>query len=166
MGEERADPRGGDAPPGRLGDGRPRDPDGLLFQTADGELAAQWTPAAEAPAPEQDRDLRFAWAVCKHVKSNAIVIVRDGQVVGVGAGQMSRLDSAHLAARKAGDRAKGAVAASDAFFPFPDALETLADAGVVAVAHPGGSIRDSEVAAAAKKRGVALVVTGTRHFRH
>jgi len=140
--------------------------DGILYQSADSESAAQWIPSAGSPTPSQDADLRFAWAVCKHVKSNAIVIARDGQVVGVGAGQMSRLDSAFLAVRKAGERAKGAVAASDAFFPFPDALETLADAGVVAVAHPGGSIRDAEVAAAAKKRGVTLMVTGTRHFRH
>ena len=140
--------------------------DGLLYQSWDTESAAQWTPSAGSPTESQNADLRFAWAVCKHVKSNAIVIARDGQVVGVGAGQMSRLDSAILAVRKAGDRAKGAVAASDAFFPFPDALETLADAGVVAVAHPGGSIRDAEVAAAATKRGIALVVTGTRHFRH
>jgi phosphoribosylaminoimidazolecarboxamide formyltransferase/IMP cyclohydrolase len=137
--------------------------DGLLYQTTDSETAAQWTGSTN---PALDPDLKFAWAVCKHVKSNAIVIARDGQVVGVGAGQMSRLDSALLAVRKAGERAKGAVAASDAFFPFPDALEALADAGVVAVAHPGGSIRDAEVAAAAKKRGVTLVVTGTRHFRH
>ena len=140
--------------------------DGLLYQSWDSEAAAQWTPSAGSTTLAQDADLKFAWAVCKHVKSNAIVIARDGQIVGVGAGQMSRLDSAILAVRKAGDRAKGAVAASDAFFPFPDALETLADAGVVAVAHPGGSIRDAEVAAAAKKRGIALVVTGTRHFRH
>jgi phosphoribosylaminoimidazolecarboxamide formyltransferase/IMP cyclohydrolase len=136
--------------------------DGVLFQTADAESVAQWTGSSGS----RDADLKFAWTVCKHVKSNAIVIAKDGQVVGVGAGQMSRLDSAHLAVRKAGDRAKGAVAASDAFFPFPDALETLADAGVVAVAHPGGSIRDAEVAAAAKKRGIELVVTGMRHFRH
>jgi phosphoribosylaminoimidazolecarboxamide formyltransferase/IMP cyclohydrolase len=140
--------------------------DGMLYQTWDTEAASTWTASAGSTTPAQDADLRFAWAVCKHVKSNAIVIARDGQVVGVGAGQMSRLDSAILAVRKAGDRARGAVAASDAFFPFPDALETLADAGVVAVAHPGGSIRDAEVAAAAKKRNIALVVTGTRHFRH
>ena len=140
--------------------------DGILYQTGDSESASQWIPSAGEATPAQDADLRFAWAVCKHVKSNAIVIAREGQVVGVGAGQMSRLDSAFLAVRKAGERAKGAVAASDAFFPFPDALEALADAGVVAVAHPGGSIRDAEVAAAAKKRGVTLIVTGTRHFRH
>jgi len=140
--------------------------DGALYQTSDTEAASQWTASAGSTTPAQDADLRFAWAVCKHVKSNAIVIARDGQVVGVGAGQMSRLDSAILAVRKAGDRAKGAVAASDAFFPFPDALETLADAGVVAAAHPGGSIRDAEVVAAANKRNIALVVTGTRHFKH
>jgi len=140
--------------------------DGLLYQTGDSESSSKWEPSAGSITPAQDADLKFAWSVCKHVKSNAIVIARDGQVVGVGAGQMSRLDSAVLAVRKAGDRSKGAVAASDAFFPFPDALETLADAGVVAIAHPGGSIRDAEVAAAAKKRGVALIVSGMRHFRH
>jgi len=140
--------------------------DGLLYQTWDAEQVKEWTAAVGSPTPAQSADLKLAWAVCKHVKSNAIVIVRDGQVVGVGAGQMSRVDSAFLAVRKAGDRAKGAVAASDAFFPFPDALEVLADAGVAAVAHPAGSIRDAEVAAAAKKRGVALIVTGMRHFRH
>jgi phosphoribosylaminoimidazolecarboxamide formyltransferase/IMP cyclohydrolase len=140
--------------------------DGLLYQSWNSGDAAQWTAAAGSTTPAQNADLRFAWTVCKHVKSNAIVIARDGRVVGVGAGQMSRLDSAILAVLKAGGRARGAVAASDAFFPFPDALEKLADAGVVAVAHPGGSIRDAEVAAAAKQRGLALIVTGTRHFRH
>ncbi|HTF56557.1 MAG TPA: bifunctional phosphoribosylaminoimidazolecarboxamide formyltransferase/IMP cyclohydrolase [Planctomycetota bacterium] len=140
--------------------------DGLLYQAWDSEQVKEWTVAVGSLTPGQSADLLFAWAVCKHVKSNAIVIVRDGQVVGVGAGQMSRVDSAFLAVRKAGDRARGAVAASDAFFPFPDALEVLAEAGVAAVAHPAGSVRDAEVAAAAKKRGVALIVTGMRHFRH
>jgi phosphoribosylaminoimidazolecarboxamide formyltransferase/IMP cyclohydrolase len=112
------------------------------------------------------RDLLFAWTVCKHVRSNAIVLAKDEKVVGVGAGQMSRLDSAHLAVRKAGDRTKGAVAASDAFFPFADALETLLDAGVTAVIQPGGSIRDAEVIAAAQKRGVPMLLSGMRHFKH
>jgi phosphoribosylaminoimidazolecarboxamide formyltransferase/IMP cyclohydrolase len=100
------------------------------------------------------------------VKSNAIVFARDLATVGVGAGQMSRVDASFLAARKAGDRAKGSVMASDAFFPFPDAVEVAADAGVTAVIHPGGSIRDEEVLVAAETRGMAVVVTGRRHFRH
>jgi phosphoribosylaminoimidazolecarboxamide formyltransferase/IMP cyclohydrolase len=118
------------------------------------------------PADPQLADLLFAWTVCKHVKSNAIVLARDRATVGVGAGQMSRLDSARIACWKAGERAKGAVIASDAFFPFPDALETCLDAGAVAVIQPGGSVRDEEVMAAAKKRGVPMAITGMRHFRH
>jgi len=94
------------------------------------------------------------------------VFVRDAATVGVGAGQMSRVDASWLAARKAGDRAKGASMASDAFFPFPDAVEVAADAGVTAVIHPGGSIRDDDVLAVADARGMAVVVTGRRHFRH
>jgi phosphoribosylaminoimidazolecarboxamide formyltransferase/IMP cyclohydrolase len=118
------------------------------------------------PTEEESRDLRFAWIVSMRVKSNAIVFARDLATVGVGAGQMSRVDASFLAARKAGDRAKGSVMASDAFFPFPDAVEVAADAGVTAVIHPGGSIRDEEVLAAAETRGMAVVVTGRRHFRH
>jgi phosphoribosylaminoimidazolecarboxamide formyltransferase/IMP cyclohydrolase len=118
------------------------------------------------PTEDEWRDLRFAWIVSMRVKSNAIVFARDLATVGVGAGQMSRVDASFLAARKAGDRAKGSVMASDAFFPFPDAVEVAADAGVTAVIHPGGSIRDEEVLAAAETRGMAVVVTGRRHFRH
>ena len=118
------------------------------------------------PTEEEWRDLRFAWIVSMRVKSNAIVFARDLATVGVGAGQMSRVDASFLAARKAGDRAKGSVMASDAFFPFPDAVEVAADAGVTAVIHPGGSIRDEEVLVAAEARGMAVVVTGRRHFRH
>jgi len=118
------------------------------------------------PTEEESRDLRFAWIVSMRVKSNAIVFARDLATVGVGAGQMSRVDASFLAARKAGDRAKGSVMASDAFFPFPDAVEVAADAGVTAVIHPGGSIRDEEVLSAAETRGMAVVVTGRRHFRH
>ena len=118
------------------------------------------------PTEEEWRDLRFAWIVSMRVKSNAIVFARDLATVGVGAGQMSRVDASFLAARKAGDRAKGSVMASDAFFPFPDAVEVAADAGVTAVIHPGGSIRDEEVLVAAETRGMAVVVTGRRHFRH
>ncbi len=140
--------------------------DGALVQTPDDKLTAELRPATGAPTDDQKRDLLFAWTVCKHVRSNAIVLARDEKVVGVGAGQMSRLDSSFLAVRKAGDRARGAVAASDAFFPFPDALEVLLDAGVAAVIQPGGSIRDEEVIAAAEKRGVPMLLSGMRHFKH
>ena len=122
--------------------------------------------SSRAPGADEWRDLRFAWIVAMRVKSNAIVFSRDLATVGVGAGQMSRVDAAYLAARKAGDRAKGSVMASDAFFPFPDAVEVAADAGVTAVIHPGGSIRDEEVLEVAEARGMAVVVTGRRHFRH
>jgi phosphoribosylaminoimidazolecarboxamide formyltransferase / IMP cyclohydrolase len=118
------------------------------------------------PSDREWADLMLAWAIAWRVKSNAIVLVKDGATVGVGAGQMSRVDASWIAVRKAGDRAGGAVMASDAFFPFPDALEVAADAGVTAVIHPGGSIRDDEVLAAATSRGMAVVITGRRHFRH
>ena len=118
------------------------------------------------PTDDEWRDLLLAWPVAARVRSNAIVLVRDGATVGVGAGQMSRVDASWLAVRKAGDRAKGSSMASDAFFPFPDAVEVGADAGVTAVIHPGGSIRDEEVLAVAEARGMAVVVTGRRHFRH
>jgi len=140
--------------------------DGLLVQSPDGDLVQGLRSATVEPSEAQKSDLLFAWRVSKHVKSNAIVLSGNETVVGVGAGQMSRLDSAILAARKAGHRAKGSVAASDAFFPFPDALEALLDAGVAAVIQPGGSIRDEEVIAAARKRGVPMLLTGMRHFRH
>jgi phosphoribosylaminoimidazolecarboxamide formyltransferase/IMP cyclohydrolase len=140
--------------------------DGLLVQTPDDQLVAEVKVAHGNPTEEQKRDLMFAWTLVKHVRSNAILIARDEKVVGVGAGQMSRVDSSFIAVRKAGDRARGAVAASDAFFPFPDALEVLMDAGVTAVVHPGGSIRDEEVLAAARKRGVPVLLTGMRHFKH
>jgi phosphoribosylaminoimidazolecarboxamide formyltransferase/IMP cyclohydrolase len=100
------------------------------------------------------------------VKSNAIVIAADGATIGVGMGQVNRVDAARLAVERGGDRVRGAVAASDAFFPFPDGLETLAAAGVTAIVHPGGSVRDDEVTAAAEKAGVTLYLTGARHFAH
>ncbi|HLY73517.1 MAG TPA: bifunctional phosphoribosylaminoimidazolecarboxamide formyltransferase/IMP cyclohydrolase, partial [Planctomycetota bacterium] len=140
--------------------------DGVLVQSPDDALSAELKPAVGQPSDEQQRDLMFAWTVCKHVRSNAIVLAKNETVVGVGAGQMSRLDSAHLAVRKAGDRAKGAVVASDAFFPFPDALETCLDAGATAVIQPGGSIRDEEVISVARKRNIPMVLTGMRHFKH
>jgi phosphoribosylaminoimidazolecarboxamide formyltransferase/IMP cyclohydrolase len=118
------------------------------------------------PTPEETRALLFAWKVCKHVKSNAIVYARDGQTVGVGAGQMSRVDSAKLGAMKAQLPLAGTVAASDAFFPFPDGVEEIARAGATAIIQPGGSQRDPEVIAAADRLGLAMLFTGVRHFRH
>jgi phosphoribosylaminoimidazolecarboxamide formyltransferase/IMP cyclohydrolase len=122
--------------------------------------------SAREPDEDEWRDLLLAWTVAAHVKSNAIVFAKDGATVGIGAGQMSRVDASWMAVRKAGDRAKGAVMASDAFFPFPDAVEVAAEAGVTAVIHPGGSIRDEDVLVAAEGHGMAVVVTGRRHFRH
>jgi phosphoribosylaminoimidazolecarboxamide formyltransferase/IMP cyclohydrolase len=119
-----------------------------------------------APTPEETRALLFAWIVCKHVKSNAIVYARDGQTVGVGAGQMSRVDSARIGAMKAQLPLKGTVAASDAFFPFPDGVEEIAKAGATAIIQPGGSQRDPEVIEAADRLGLAMLFTGVRHFRH
>ena len=142
---------------------------GLLVQDAD---QAPLTPSdlktvtARKPSDEEQRALLFAWSVCKHVKSNAIVYARDGQTVGIGAGQMSRVDAARFGAQKAVLPLAGCVAASDAFFPFPDGLELVAGAGATAVIQPGGSVRDAEVIAAANRLGVAMVFTGVRHFRH
>ena len=118
------------------------------------------------PTPEETRALLFAWKVCKHVKSNAIVYARDGQTVGVGAGQMSRVDAAKIGAMKAQLPLHGTVAASDAFFPFPDGVEEIARAGATAIIQPGGSQRDPEVIAAADRLGLAMLFTGVRHFRH
>ncbi len=118
------------------------------------------------PSDEEMEALRFAWLVCKHVRSNAIVLANGTQAVGVGAGQMSRVDSVELSVKKAGDRAKGSVLASDAFFPFPDGVLAAAEAGVTALIQPGGSRRDQEVIDAANQKGLAMVFTGMRHFRH
>ena len=118
------------------------------------------------PTSEETRALLFAWKVCKHVKSNAIVYARDGQTVGVGAGQMSRVDAAKIGAMKAQLPLKGTVAASDAFFPFPDGVEEIAKAGATAIIQPGGSTRDPEVIEAADRLGLAMLFTGVRHFRH
>ena len=120
----------------------------------------------ENPSPPQLGDLLFAWKVARSVKSNAIVLARNGATVGIGAGQTSRVEAAELAVRKAGERATGSVAASDAFFPFADGVEALAEAGVEAVIQPGGSKRDAEVIQAANRRGVSMVVTKRRHFLH
>ena len=118
------------------------------------------------PIEREMRDLLFAWKVCKHVKSNAILYARNGQTTGVGAGQMSRVDSAKIGAMKSVLGIKGSVAASDAFFPFPDGVEEIAKAGATAIIQPGGSVRDQEVIDAANKLGLAMVLTGVRHFRH
>lgn len=118
------------------------------------------------PTPDQMEDLLFAWRVAKRVRSNAIVLSKDGGTVGIGGGQTSRVDASELAVKKAGDRTRGAVAASDAFFPFADGVEALADAGISAVIQPGGSKRDDEVIEAANRRGIAMIFTGRRHFLH
>ncbi|HTG47936.1 MAG TPA: bifunctional phosphoribosylaminoimidazolecarboxamide formyltransferase/IMP cyclohydrolase [Actinomycetota bacterium] len=144
-------------------------PGGALVQEVDrvAEAAADFEVVSSREPTEQEwADLLLAWTIAWRVKSNTIVFVRDGAAVGIGAGQMSRVDSSWIAARKAGDRAKGSVVASDAFFPFPDALEVAAEAGCTAVIHPGGSKGDEEVLAAAEAHGMAVVLTGTRHFRH
>jgi phosphoribosylaminoimidazolecarboxamide formyltransferase/IMP cyclohydrolase len=145
---------------------------GLLMQerdelTAPGDDPANWTLAAGEAADDATlADLSFAWRTCRAVKSNAIVVAADGATVGVGMGQVNRVDAARLAVERGGDRVRGAVAASDAFFPFPDGLEVLTSAGVKAVVHPGGSVRDDEVTAAANAAGVTLYLTGARHFAH
>jgi phosphoribosylaminoimidazolecarboxamide formyltransferase/IMP cyclohydrolase len=145
---------------------------GLLVQSSDARVLERkdlTVRTKKKPTDAQLADLLFAWKVAKYVKSNAIVFCRDGATVGVGAGQMSRLDSARIAAIKAkhaGLEIAGSVVASDAFFPFRDGLDAVIDAGAVAVIQPGGSVRDDEVIAAADERGVAMVFTGIRHFRH
>ncbi len=118
------------------------------------------------PTEQEWADLRLAWTVCRYVRSNAIVLSRDRQVVGIGAGQMNRVEPVRIAARQAGQRARGAVMASEAFFPFPDAVQVAIDAGIIAIIQPGGSVRDEEVIAAAEAAHVAMVLTGIRHFRH
>jgi phosphoribosylaminoimidazolecarboxamide formyltransferase/IMP cyclohydrolase len=145
---------------------------GVLVQTVDridasGDNPANWKLATGEPADAATlADLEFAWRAVRSVKSNAIVMVNDRATVGAGMGQVNRVDSSRLAVQRAGDRAKGSVAASDAFFPFPDGLQVLLDAGVRAVVQPGGSVRDAEVIAAAEAAGVTLYLTGTRHFAH
>jgi phosphoribosylaminoimidazolecarboxamide formyltransferase / IMP cyclohydrolase len=145
---------------------------GLLMQERDridahGDNPVNWTlVAGAAAAPATLADLAFAWRTCRAVKSNAIVIAAGGATIGIGMGQVNRVDAARLAVERGGDRVRGAVAASDAFFPFPDGLETLAAGGVTAIVHPGGSVRDDEVTAAAAKAGVTLYLTGARHFAH
>jgi phosphoribosylaminoimidazolecarboxamide formyltransferase/IMP cyclohydrolase len=141
---------------------------GLLLQDADviEDESGYRVVTEKKPAPEQMADLLFAWRVAKRVRSNAIVLARDGATVGIGGGQTSRVDASELAVKKAGERTRGAVAASDAFFPFADGVEALAEAGITAVIQPGGSKRDEEVKEAANERGVTMVFTGRRHFLH
>ena len=146
---------------------------GILVQErdvyqAEGDNPNNWTLATGEPADEATlADLVFAWRAVRSVKSNAILLAKDGASVGIGMGQVNRVDSARLAVTRAGEeRAHGSVAASDAFFPFADGLEVLVEAGVRAVVQPGGSIRDEEVIEAARKAGLTLYLTGTRHFFH
>lgn len=145
---------------------------GLLVQSVDtvndgGDDPINWTLVSGGPVSEATmRDLEFAWKACRSVKSNAILLAKDLGAVGIGMGQVNRVDSAHLSVTRAGDRAAGSVAASDAFFPFADGLQVLLDAGVSAVVQPGGSVRDEEVIAAAQAAGVSMYFTGTRHFFH
>ncbi|MDT4941258.1 MAG: phosphoribosylaminoimidazolecarboxamide formyltransferase / cyclohydrolase, partial [Pseudonocardiales bacterium] len=145
---------------------------GLLMQSADridapGDDPAAWTlQAGEAANAETLADLAFAWRAVRAVKSNAILLAAGGATVGVGMGQVNRVDSCRLAVARAGDRAAGSVAASDAFFPFADGPGVLIEAGVRAIVEPGGSIRDDETIAAAKEANVTLYFTGTRHFAH
>jgi phosphoribosylaminoimidazolecarboxamide formyltransferase/IMP cyclohydrolase len=142
---------------------------GFLVQERDlaGVDRAAWKVASRRqPSDAEIADLKLAWLACKHVKSNAIVIAKDQAAVGIGGGQVDRVNAARVAVTKAGDRARSAVAASDAFFPFPDGPQILLDAGVTAIIHPGGSVRDGETQALCDARGAALVLTGQRHFRH
>jgi phosphoribosylaminoimidazolecarboxamide formyltransferase/IMP cyclohydrolase len=142
---------------------------GLLVQTADTVSLDRsgWTTVTEREPTEGEwRDLELAWSVAARVTSNTIVLVKDGQAVGIGAGQQNRRDSGRLAAEKADGRAKGGACASDAFFPFRDGLDAAAEAGATAVIQPGGSIRDQEVIDAANEAGLAMVFTGERHFKH
>jgi phosphoribosylaminoimidazolecarboxamide formyltransferase / IMP cyclohydrolase len=142
---------------------------GVLVQTTDAAMEpwGEWRTVSARPLDAAlEQDLRLAWTVAKHASSNAIVAAKDRRIVGVGAGQMSRVDSVRLAVERAGGRQRGAVAASDAFFPFRDGIDALAAAGIVAVVQPGGSVRDDEVVAAADELGIAMVFTGRRHFRH
>jgi phosphoribosylaminoimidazolecarboxamide formyltransferase/IMP cyclohydrolase len=170
---------GGLPDPGAPGLGWRQVAGGLLVQDRDGGRVADAdlrVVTRRAPTAEELADLRFAWTVAKHVKSNAIVYARGGATVGIGAGQMSRVDSTRIAARKATDMAealgrsepptRGSAVASDAFFPFADVLLAAAEAGAKAVIQPGGSMRDAEVIAAADAAGLAMVFTGMRHFRH
>jgi phosphoribosylaminoimidazolecarboxamide formyltransferase/IMP cyclohydrolase len=153
-------------------------PQGLDYRRVDGGLLVQtrdvgadnpdaWKCVTKRPPTEAEQHaLHFAWLVCKHVKSNAIVLAKDTQIVGVGAGQMSRVVSVEIAVKKAGERSRGSVLASDAFFPFPDNVEAAAAAGVTAIIQPGGSVKDKDSIEACDRHGIAMLFTGVRHFRH
>jgi phosphoribosylaminoimidazolecarboxamide formyltransferase/IMP cyclohydrolase len=153
-------------------------PQGLDYRRVDGGLLVQtrdvgadnpdaWKCVTKRqPTADESAALRFAWFVCKHVKSNAIVLASGSHVVGVGAGQMSRVVSVEIAVKKAGERSKGSVLASDAFFPFPDNVHAAAAAGVTAIIQPGGSVKDPDSIAACDEHGIAMLFTGVRHFRH
>jgi phosphoribosylaminoimidazolecarboxamide formyltransferase / IMP cyclohydrolase len=143
---------------------------GILMQDydlGDPPGAPEWKVVTQrAPTPEEWVGLRFAWKVCRFVTSNAIVFARGEATIGIGGGQPNRVDCVRIAAQRAGEKAEGAVMASDAFFPFPDSVQVASEAGIAAAIHPGGSVRDSESVAAADAAGMAMVVTGVRHFRH
>ena len=142
---------------------------GFLVQAADDTLTMpdKWQVVTERqPTPEQLEELLFAWKVCKHVKSNAIVVTRDRTTLGVGAGQMNRVGSVKIALEQAGEKAQGATLASDGFFPFDDCVRTAAAAGIVAIVQPGGSLRDKDSIQAANELGIVMVFTGVRHFLH
>ena len=138
-----------------------QEPDSLTIAESDLKVVTK-----RQPSREELRDLLFGWKIAKHVKSNAIVFARAGRTLGIGAGQMSRVDSVKIAVLKAQESLAGSAVASDAFFPFPDGVEEAARAGATAVIQPGGSVRDAEVIAAADRLGLAMVFTGVRHFRH
>ena len=142
---------------------------GMLVQDADRMTSAplQWTTPTETKVPDEIwDDVAFGWEMVRHVKSNAIVLAKNTSLIGVGAGQMSRVDSVEISIDKAGERSNGSILASDAFFPFPDSIEAAAEAGIVAVVQPGGSRRDQEVIDACDKHGIPMVLTGRRHFKH
>ena len=142
---------------------------GLLVQTLDEgpDPEEEWKVVTDRPPTEAEiNDLLFAWSVCRHVKSNAIVFAKQGAVIGVGAGQMSRVDSVEIACRKSQGRSAGAVLASDAFFPFRDGVDMAATAGITAVIQPGGSRNDVDVIAACNQHKIAMLFTGRRHFKH
>lgn len=143
---------------------------GLLVQdrdlSADEDFNNFKVETKRQPTDEEIQALKFAWKVCKHVKSNAIIFARDGQTIGIGAGQMSRIDSVKIATMKAKIDTKGTVLASDAFFPFRDGIDEAAKSGITAIVQPGGSIKDKETVAAADEHGIAMVFTGVRHFKH
>lgn len=154
-------------PPGRPSTGVRAIRGGVLVQDTDEDPRTPWTQATlRPPTPSEEAALRFQWAIIPHVKSNAIVVGVEGRMLGVGAGQMNRVQSVRLALEQAGEESRGAVLASDAFFPFPDSIETAAEAGIAAIVQPGGSKKDDAVIDAANRHGIAMLLTGVRHFRH